>query len=100
MQCFDCRQKTRPSTFGVAYPNIDIENTIMFDSVRNNSPSKGARMHVSVSQLFWSQVEADFILKLRSISSKNNVVTDALTCPESTEHVQLYHVVIDRIRLE
>ena len=44
MQFFDCRQKTRPSTFGVAHPNIDVESTIMFDSVRKEL-AKGARMH-------------------------------------------------------
>ena len=99
MQFFDCRQKTRPSTFGVAHPNIDVESTIMFDSVRKEL-TKGARMHGSVSQLFWLQVEADFILKLRWVSSKDNIATDTLTRPESTEHVQLYHVVIDRFRLE
>ena len=63
MQFLDCRQKTRPSTFGVAYPNIDVESTTMFDSVRKEL-AKGALMHGSVSQLLWSQVEADFILKL------------------------------------
>ena len=99
MQFFDCRQKTRPSTFGITHPNIVVENIIMFDSVRKEL-AKGARMHGSVSQLFWSQVEADFILKLRWVSSKYNVATDGLTRPESTEHVQLYHVVIDRLRLE
>ena len=99
MQFFDCRQKTRPSTLGVVYPNIDVENTIMFDFVRKEL-AKGARMHGSVSQLLWSQVEADFILKLRWVSSKDNVATDALTRPESTEHVQLYHLVIDRLRFE
>ena len=57
-------------------------------------------MHGSVSHLFWSQVEADFILKLRRVSPKDNVATDALARPKSTEHVQLYHVVIDRLRLE
>ena len=99
MQFFYCRQKTRPSTFGVAHLNIDVENTIMFDSLRKEL-ARGARMHGSVSQLFWSRVEVDFILKLRWVSSKDNVATDALTRPESTDHVQLYHVVIDRRRLE
>ena len=51
MQFLGCRQKTRPSTFGVAYPNIDVESTIMFDSVRKKL-AKGARMHGSVSSSY------------------------------------------------
>ena len=42
MQFFDCRQKTRPSTFGVAHPNIDVESTIMFDSVRKELTKGGS----------------------------------------------------------
>ena len=71
----------------------------MFPSVRK-SHAKGAHIHRLVGQLFWSQIEANFPLKLCWVRSKDSSDLDALTRPESTEHVRLYRAVYDRLWLE
>ena len=75
---------------------IDVDNTIMFHSVRNGR-AKDERMHLLVCQLFWLQVEADFTLKLRWVPSKDNAVVDALTRPDNSEHVRLGQKVFHRL---
>ena len=75
---------------------IDVNNTTMFYSVRNGR-AKDERMHLVICQLFWLQVEADFTLKLRWVPSKDNIVADALTRPETSEHVRLGQEVFDRL---
>ena len=69
---------------------IDVDNITMFYLVRNGR-AKDQRMHHLVCQLFWSQAEAGFTLKLRWVpSKKDNSVADALTRrPESSERVRV-----------
>ena len=54
-------------------------------------------MHHLICQRFWLQVEADFILKLRWVPSKDNAVADALTRPDTSEHVRLGQKGFDRL---
>ena len=54
-------------------------------------------MHYLVYQLFWLQIEPDFTLKLRWVPPKDNVVADALTRPETSEHVRPGQKGFDRL---
>ena len=46
-------------------------------------------MHGMIVDLFWLQVEHDFILKLRWVNSKANAEADALSRPGSDDYVRL-----------
>ena len=46
-------------------------------------------MHEMIVDIFWLQVEHDFILKLRWVNSKSNAEADALSRPSSDDYVQL-----------
>ena len=66
----------------------DIDNKVFHDSFKRGR-AKNTLMHGMIVDLFWLQVEHDFILKLRWVNSKANAEADALSRPGSDDYVRL-----------
>ena len=58
----------------------DIDNKVFHDSFERGRATN-TLMHKMIVDLFWLQVEHDFILKLRWVNSKSNAEADALSRP-------------------
>ena len=65
----------------------DIDNKVFHDSFKRGR-AKDTLMHKMIVDLFWLQVEHDFILKLRWVNSKTNGEADALSRPGSNDYVR------------
>ena len=54
---------------------IDADKQILFFAAKNGRSSNTC-MHEIVTEIFWLQVESDFILKVQWVRSKDNAAAD------------------------
>lgn len=91
MYCADFSDRIAGSTLV-----SDIDNKVFHDSFKRGR-AKNTLMHGMIIDLFWLQVEYDFMLKLRWVNSKANAEADALSRPGSDDYVRLDEEVFGKL---
>lgn len=80
--------KSRPFQLAGSTLVSDIDNKVFHDAFKRGRSSV-TTIHEMITDLFWLQVEQDFTLRLRWVSSQDNAVADGMSRQGSDDFVRL-----------
>ncbi|CAB1112862.1 unnamed protein product [Ectocarpus sp. CCAP 1310/34] len=78
----------RPTRLAGSTLVSDVDSKVLHDAFRRGRASN-TLMHDVITDLFWLQIEQDFTLKLRWVSSKANAEADRISRPGSDDFVRI-----------
>ena len=88
--------KEKPRQLAGTRTVIDVDNKTLYYAFKKGN-ARNSTMHAIISQLFWLQVNEEFTLELRWVSSAANKEADDLTRQAGGEHVCMTSTAFARI---
>ena len=89
--CADRPLQVRGSTL-----MVDVDNQVLFHGFQRGK-ARNTGIHQIITDLFWLQIQADFLLKVQRVSSKQNAEADDLSRQEADAYVRLEHSEFEKL---